>query len=194
MLSTRTTLTLALLFVCGLAATDALGQTVTFDPPKEIAIQPGRLSVVLARGVTRADAEALVAASGLRVEEIRFYDVEIIANAEAPFTEEEVASLRSHPAVTAVDQFAIDISPSYHIRVTFRSETDPDEAEWAVTEWAAAKRTAGRADNTRIVSLRSPPNEVIVAVPPGQEAEAVEVLKANEKVVDVFYVAADGAW
>ncbi len=178
----------ALISGLGACAGVAVAQTVSFDPPKAITVQPGRLSVVLSSGVTQQDAEALVVASGLSVAEIRFYEVEVIANAVAPFTDDEVASLRSHPAVTMVDQFAIAISPSHHVRATFRSGTDPDEAEWAVTEWMK-----GREDETQIVSLRAPPNEIIVAVPPGQEAEALEVLKANEKVADVYYVAADGA-
>ena len=171
---------LALTLVLGVSQVQhSSAQTVTFEPPREIVVTPGRLSVTFVRSVTRAEAERIVTDMGLTVVESRFDDVAVIANANSPFSDDDLASLRAHPRVIEVEAFAVAIDPEHHVSVTFQGTVDPEEAEWIVSEW----RPVG------IVSVRFTPHEVVIDVTPGKEEAATAALKANEKVVDVLYVA-----
>ena len=171
----------AVVATTALLAADARAQTVTFDPPTEVVIAPGRLSVTFRADVTQASAEALVKQLGLEVVQSRFSDIEIIANADAPFPDDAVAALEAHPRVKEVERFAIPIVREFHVRVVFDSTIDSEEAEWIVSEW--------RGSDTSIVEVVALPREIIVGVRPGREEDAIGVLKASELVADVVYVA-----
>lgn len=171
---------LALVLALGVSlGQQCAAQTVTFEPPRAIVVKPGRLSVTFVRSVTRAEAERFLTDLNLTVVESRFDDVTVVANAGVPFSDEDVASLRSHPRVIEVETFSVPIDPEHHVSVTFQGTIDPEEAEWIVSEW----RSVG------VVSVRATPHEVVIDVTPGKEEAAVATLKANEKVVDVLYVA-----
>ncbi len=165
--------------LCCATAERSTAQTVTFEPPSEIVLKPGRLSVTFVRDATRAEAERLLSEMGFTLVEARFEDVVVVANAGAPFSDDDLSALRAHPRVIEVETFAVPIDPEHHVSVTFQGTIDPEEAEWIVSEWRAVG----------IVSVRSTPHEVVIDVNPGKEEAAIAALKANEKIVDVLYVA-----
>jgi hypothetical protein len=160
---------------------DIRAQTVTFDPPAAVVVAPGKLSVTFKQEVSQSSAEVLVKQLGFQILELRFEDVIITANSFSPFSDQAVAALESHPRVKEVERFSVPIDPEFHVSVVFDNSIDPEEAEWVVSEW--------RGGDTMILNVRALPKEIVVAVRPGREDAAIEVLKASDLVHDVTYVA-----
>lgn len=161
-------------------ANPAAAQTVSFDPPQSIEIEPGLLSVTFKRDVAQSTAVEYLTRLGLTVEQITFPDIIVTANSNAPFTDAQIAALIEHPRVKEADRYSVPIPPEHYVTVTFEPNIDPEEAEWIVEDWRDA----------RVVGVTALPNEVVVRVRPGQEEAAIESIRQDTGVLDVTYVAA----
>lgn len=180
----RRWLHLAVLLLVSSLASPVHAQTIEFEPPAQIEVLGGKLSVTFHAGVSEADGRALLDSLGYVVEAVSFPPVQVQALTEAPLTEAQRAALLAQPRAQSVSPLLTgsDQAP-YSVSVLFEPGTTTPQA-------AAAVRSVS---GLRIQSVSTRPNEIVIVLPDAEEATertAIDTLEDSPLVRYVAYVAA----